>query len=319
LFFSAGAAPGLAADQFAGFNRMERLRLAQDYPVFEYMVMDDSPMRLLAPSWREIEKSIKESPKTEGGCTMDRQRYAESLSRQLKDAAAYKQKLIEFSSWLPANGITYLDDALREGYLMQTVLTPYCVERMQQGGIIHWDETRDFAASFSLELGLPTQPRSFHEQFPVIFHEWGHYVSHRMMEEAVGKAVSGDEAALWLNPLDEGFADFVSFSFLGAPPHLEPPMRAPLSSSFSDRQLVFEGKYPYFSREDHSAGEPFRDVLIRISVVYGTPLAMQVARDIIAEILTVQRKAIASPEKAANAAVSAVLKRRGISLDVLLQ
>jgi hypothetical protein len=54
-------------------------------------------------------------------------------------------------------------------------------------------------------------------------------------------------------------------------------------------------------------------------VVYGTPLAIQVARDIIAEILTVQRKAIASPEKAADAAVSAVLQRRGISLDARLQ
>jgi hypothetical protein len=283
------------------------------------MVLDDFPMRLLTPSWKEIKKAMNDAPKSSEGCAMDRKRYSEEIKAQLEDAAAYKQKLIEFARWLPANGITFLDEAFRKGYFMQTVLSPYCVERMNQGGIIHWDESRDFASSFSLELGMTSRPRTFREQFPVIFHEWGHYVSHSMMEQAAGRPVSGDEAELWLNPLDEGFADFVSYAFLGAPEHLEPPMRTPLSSSFSDRQLVFDGRYPYFKTEDHAAGEPFRDVLIRISTVYGTPRAMQVARDIFADILTVQSKSISSPEKAANAAVSSVLKRRAISLDALLQ
>ena len=319
LLILAGAVPSLAEKPLEGFNRSERLRLTQDYPIFEYMVLDDFPLTLLAPSWSEIQKALDDAPKEDGGCRLDRKGYGEILQRQLADSAGYKVKLIEFSHWLSANGIVYLDESLRKGYPMRTVLTPYCVERMQQGGIIHWDETRDFSASFSLELGLPARPRSFEEQFPVIFHEWGHYVSHRMMEESQGGSVTGDEAARWFNPLDEGFADFVSYAFLGAPPHLEAPMRRPLSSSFSDRQLVLSGQYPYFKTEDHSAGEPFRDVLIRISVVYGTPRALEVAHEIVADIFIRQRKTAASPEMAANAAVSAVLKRRGISLDDLLQ
>ena len=302
-----------------GFNRIERTRLAQDYPSGNYMVLDDFPMALLAPAWSEIQKAIADLPKEEGGCSMDRKGYGETLKRQLSDAGTYKQKLIEFSRWLPANGIVYFDEAFRKGYPMRTVLTPYCVERMLQGGMIHWDESRDFSASFTLELGLPTRPRSFEEQFPVIFHEWGHYLSHRMMEESEGRPVTADEAARWLNPLDEGFADFVSYAFLGAPPHLEPPMRAALSSSFSDRQKVFEGQFPYFAKEDHSAGEPFRDVLIRISIVYGTPSALQTAREIFGNILAARKDPAASAEKTANAAVSAVLKRRAITLDALLQ
>jgi hypothetical protein len=319
LLLSAGAVPCPAASPFLGFDRTERLRLSQDYPVLEYMVLDDYPMTLLAPSWTQIQKAMADSQGSSDGCKLDRVRYAESLKRQLEDAAAYRQKQFEFSLWLQANGISYLEEALRKGGSMRTVLTPYCTERMEQGGLIHWDETKGIAESFSLELGLPFRPRPFAEQFPVIFHEWGHYVSHRMMEESVGHPVTGDEAELWLNPLDEGFADFVSYAFLGAPAHLEPPMRTALSSSFADRTLVFDGQYPYFKNEDHSAGEPFRDVLIRISMVYGTPRAMKVAHDVFSDILTVQRRLTASPEQAANAAVSAALKRRDISLDALLQ
>ena len=318
-FLLATATPCLAESEFPGFQRNERLRVSQDAPTIEYMVLDDAPMRLLAPTWGEISNAMKEYADELDGCKLDRKSYAERLQKQLEDAPAYKKELIDFSRWLSANGIVYLEDASRKGYSMQTALTPYCVEQMLQGGAIHWDEARDFAATFSVEVGVPLRPRSFQEQFPVLFHEWGHYVFHRMMEEALGRPVPAKEAALWLNPLDEGFADFVSYAFLGAAAHVDPPMRAPLSSSLSDRQLVYDGEYPYFKTEDHSAGEPFRDVLIRISAVYGTPRAMQVAREIAAEDLAVQRKSTESAEKAANAAVSVVLKRRGIALSALLQ
>ncbi len=319
LFLLLVAAPCLAGDQLAGVDRKERIRLSQDYPAVEYMVRDDFPLLILAPSWAEIKKAAKDSKAESGACVMEKKTYGESLQRQLADADDLKQKFTEFSQWLKANGAPYLDEAFRRGYPMRTVLVPFCVEKSLQGGLNRWDESVDFASTFWVALALPTQPRSFQEQFPVIFHEWGHYVFHRMMEESVGHAVLADEAATWLNPLDEGFADFVSYAFLGAPAHIEPPMRTPLSSSLSDRRLVLEGKYPYFKSEDHSAGEPFRDVLIRVGAVYGAPVAMQVARDIAAEILSVQRKTTGSPEKAANAAVAAVFERRAIPTAVLLQ
>jgi hypothetical protein len=319
LFLALVAAPCKGADQAAGFDRKERIRLAQDYPAVEYMVRDDFPMLILVPSWGEIQKAAKDSEAESGGCVMDQKTYEESLKRQLADANDLKQKFAEFSQWLSANGVSYVDQACRQGYPMRTVLVPFCVERSLQGGLNRWDESLDFASTFWVALALPKQPRSFQEQFPVIFHEWGHYVFHRMMEESLGHPVSADEAATWLNPLDEGFADFVSYAFLGAPAHIEPPMRTPLSSSIADRRLVLEGKYPYFKSEDHSAGEPFRDVLIRVSVVYGTPVALQIAHEIAAEILSVQRKSTGSPEKAANAAVLAVFQRRAIPTAALLQ
>ena len=72
LLFSlllAEAAPCLAASEFPGFGRSERLRLTQDAPIVEYMILDDFPMRLLVPSWGEISAAMKDSDQAADSCT----------------------------------------------------------------------------------------------------------------------------------------------------------------------------------------------------------------------------------------------------------
>lgn len=232
-------------------------------------------------------------------------RYDLNLVKYSAMASDWSQTLVKFNQWLLNAGVDFLDHSLKQGPV-QMVIDPmvdltetnarFDFEKLEPSTQTDWwvdvwmEPTRDVDYLFGYK--------------PVMIHEFGHFIFHSYLSRSDMIPKDRGFVNFTLGPIDEAFADAVSYEFTGEPlvgkrydytQKSTIEFRRALSSPAEDRVKVRQGTWDYkiMEGDDHVRGQPFRDVLIEISKDYGLSSQFQLVEEI-QKKLTVPDSAVMS-------------------------
>lgn len=222
-----------------------------------------------------------------------KKKYRQNLVKYGAKAMEWSHTLGTFNEWLLASGVDFLDHSLKQEPV-QMVIDPM-VDRVETNLSFEFMALEpEVRTQWWVKAWIePVDDQDFQFGYvPVVIHELGHFIFHSSLNKA-GRLRLKDEqfVRLTLAPVDEAFADVVSYEFTHEPLvgkrydydlKKVVEFRRSLSSTSLAREKVRKGNWPYkqMGVNDHETGAPFRDVLIEIGEDYGNRAIFEVIRAI---------------------------------------
>ena len=239
------------------------------------------------PAWSEMAKALKSLPRDEGpSCISSKKYYRQQIEKQANLFPGFAVKFTAFLGWLDSQGLKELPNSIAHGAKAQLYLQPMCGPA-QPGGIFTFETFDATDPKWTMLLPFRVQdPIPFQEEETVVFHEFGHFVFQGLLGRVLPKPISEEDDINLYLPIVEGFADWVSYEFLGKWVCAD-PTRQILNTSTEERHQVISGKHEYLGFDLHQTSAAFRDVLIDLSAKEGPGSSVaamnRILRNLVAE------------------------------------